>query len=428
MKLANRETQFELPADLHDKLMQFRQRVWFVKTAEVSLQVFSLAAACYLAVFALDRLGEAPAWARLSLLGLSLIGLLCGIPWKLYRWVWRRRRFDQLARLLAWSRPNVGDRLLGVVNLVENQHRQLASPTLCRAAIKQVADETRAIDFRNAVPSPSHRMWARVAGFIGSVAVVALLVPGAGANAFHRWLMPLADIQRYTFTQLVGLPMDQVVAIGEPFQLAVDLAENTVWRPRYASARYGNQQAIRGELVEGGYVFELPAQTKPAQLHLAVGDARHRIPVRPLPRPELKSLIADIQLPSYLGHEDQVRDVRSGAVSVVKGSQTQFKATASRPLSRATVNGDQRRVVLDGATLRTSSVAVEAGQEQEFRWTDIDGLSSKSPFKLRIRAVDDRAPTIQCRNLPNDRVILAEETSGVRCRCDRRLRRQNHWR
>ena len=118
MRIQHGDLQFELPGDLRVKLARFRRRVWMIKTAEATLIVVTLGLLSYIAVFALDRFGETPAWLR----GLLLFGVagaaMCWLPWQLNRWVWRNRSLSQLARLLSRDQPHVGDRLLGVIELV----------------------------------------------------------------------------------------------------------------------------------------------------------------------------------------------------------------------------------------------------------------------------------------------------------------------
>ncbi len=411
MKIEHDGMHFELPAHLHSKLTEFRQRVWSVKTAEAILAAVVLGVATYLAVFVADRLGETPTWLRGLLLALALAGLFAFVPWKLYRWVWGNRRLTQLARLLAQDQPRVGDRLLGVIELVQSRQDRHASPALCRAAIQQVADDTRDVDFLRSVPHPTHRRWGWAAGGMLVLGLAAMLVPGAGVNALQRWVAPWASIGRYTFAQLDALPSRQVVAIGEPFSLRVKLADATVWTPDQGRVRYGRQAAIPAQRTEDGvFMFDVPAQNEPAELQIAVGDARHTIAIEPKPRPELRSLLAHIQLPEYLGYDDQERDVRSGAISIVRGSRANFRATVSRPLAAATVNGGDNGVNVHGEQLVTPTLEVADAATQEFRWTDIEGLSAKSPFQLRVRAIDDRPPAIQCSELVTDKVILDEQT------------------
>jgi hypothetical protein len=111
-----------------------------------------------------------------------------------------------LARLLADDQPRVGDRLLGVIELVQTQGDANASPGLVRAAIQQVADDTRPLDFLRSVPCPRHRFWRNGALAAALVGAMALLVPGAGWNALRRWALPWIATPRYTFTQLAGIP------------------------------------------------------------------------------------------------------------------------------------------------------------------------------------------------------------------------------
>jgi hypothetical protein len=85
-------------------------------------------------------------------------------------------------------------------------------------------------------------------------------------------------------------------------------------------------------------------------------------------------------------------------------------ATASRPLAKATVNGNGKGVQVHGESLTSPAVDVVDAAAQEYHWTDIEGLSSKSPFLLRIRGIDDRAPALQCSDLVSEKVILDEET------------------
>ena len=214
---------------------------------------------------------------------------------------------------------------------------------------------------------------------------------------------------RYTFTQLDELPLRQVVASGEGFQIFVKLDDATVWRPRQGRVRYLGQPPIVAERSANGYEFNVPAQTQSGILPLAVGDARHELVIEPQARPELESLLAQITLPEYLGCGQEEREARSGVVSIVKGSRARFEAKASRRLRDASVNGQRVGVQVDGSRIQAPPVDIVQGQTQEFRWTDVEGLSAREPFRLQIRAVDDRAPTVQCSQLATDQVILDED-------------------
>src|SRR5262245_49456506 len=157
MSLAHGHTQLQLPDSLRVQLHEFRRRLWSIKTAEAVGGALFGALAAFLLVFALDRLWETPGWLRAAILLSAAIGCAMVPAW-LYRWVWRRRRWEQLARLLTRKHPRIGDQLLGIIELLENEFEQSRSRTLCEAAIQQVAEDAQKRDFRDAVPRPRHRL------------------------------------------------------------------------------------------------------------------------------------------------------------------------------------------------------------------------------------------------------------------------------
>ena len=94
------------------------------------------------------------------------------------------------------------------------------------------------------------------------------------------------------------------------------------------------QQPVKAKLAEGRYDFELPSQIDPGKLWVKVGDASQSVRIEPTLRPELKSIVASVALPAYLGIvQPQSKDVRGGSVSLVQGSRATFTATASRDLA-----------------------------------------------------------------------------------------------
>ena len=225
------------------------------KTAEGVLAALVGLAASYVLVFVLDRFGETPGWLRLVVLVAGLAGAVLFLPLKIRRWVWGSRRLQDVARLLSYKHPSVGDRLLGIVELSQATRATDASPALCRAAIEQVAADTRNYDFRGSVPTPRHQRWGVAAAISGLLAVIALSIPGAGWNALQRWANPFGTTARYTFAQIQVPSSRLVVPIGEPFAFDVTLDDATAWEPGSATARYGNQPTVTAQLSQRGYRF-----------------------------------------------------------------------------------------------------------------------------------------------------------------------------
>ena len=131
-----------IPESLRKQLGEFRRRLWRAKIAEAILAGCFGLLFSFLLVFALDRVWQTPALVRLLILisGTSLMAVFA--PLWLHRWVWKHRRENELARLIARRYPGLGDRLLGVVELQQQvEAADTLSPRLRAAAMQRVAEE-----------------------------------------------------------------------------------------------------------------------------------------------------------------------------------------------------------------------------------------------------------------------------------------------
>ena len=399
-----------LPPVLENKLADFRRRVWVVKLAEGFLAALFGVALSYLFVFALDRFWETPPAVRLGLLLAGGVALGLGLPLKWHRWVWRQRRLEDAARLLRRTFPRLGDQLLGIVELARVEHAAAGrSERLVQAAIAQAADAVKDQDFTRAVPNARHRQWAAAAAGAMAIALVGfVLVNDAARNAFARWITPWRDVERFTFAQVEPLPVRLVVPFAESFELPVRLAPNSRRTPARASARLGKQAAVTAPLTAGTYPLIFPPQKKDASLALSVGDVRKSIRVEPRPRPELTDLVVRLRLPTYLGYKSELRtEVHGGSVSLLKDAEAAFEANASRPLLAAQLDGHDQKIARE--KIVTNYFPVTRDAERTFTWKDLDGLTPRDPFVLKVRAVDDEAPKIVARRETLEQVVLDSE-------------------
>jgi hypothetical protein len=409
MSLAQSQDRLQLPETLRDQLLDFRRCVWSIKMIEsVAAALFGLVLA-FLAMFVIDRVWDTPTWVRAVLFASAWVGLAI-LPLAVYRWVWRNRRLEELARLLSRKHPQIGDQLLGIIELVRSESEQARSRELCEAAIHQVADDARRRDFRGSVPSPRHRLWGWLVGVPALVSVGLLaLFPDAATNAWRRLVAPWQSTPRYTFAAVESLPAAMVVAHGEPFSLEARLRDRSRWQPREGVARLGEQHPITSPLRDREYEFDVPAQIDPGWLEVRIGDSVQRVRIEPTLRPELTSVVADVSLPPYLGRRGtHQKDVRGGTVTVVKGSTATFTASASRTLRAAQVDGQAQEP--SGSTVTSPPRRIDGPRTMEFSWQDAFGLAGKAPFVLSIDGRDDEAPSLTCENLPRQKVVLDTET------------------
>lgn len=398
-----------LPPRMEKALEKYRKRVWIIKLAEGTLAAIFGLIISYLIVFGLDRVIDTPNVLRALILLIGMVGMVIFLPLKYYKWVWRNRTLDGVARLLKHKFPRFGDHVLGIVELASNRSDQSSSPALVAAAMRQVDEEVAKHNLSHAVPKPRHRRWALAVGLpLILVIIGVMIIPATTRNSLARWLMPWRNVERYTFAQLDGNPDLRVVAYAEPFDVKAQLKDESRWKPESGQAQYAKQKPIVAERDGTSYKFELPPQTEDGKIKLRVGDARRSIPVEPKLRPALKELVATVQLPEYLQREEpQVADVRGGTVNLVKGSTATLEATTTRELSEATLNNRPQKV--DGATVITEPISVAATTEMQLTWRDRFGLTAKAPQVLQFDLEDDATPTVAIKNLKNNQVVVSSE-------------------
>ncbi len=390
-------------------LEQYRKRVWIIKLAEGTFAAIFGLIVSYLIVFGLDRLMDTPTPLRMLILLIGMMGTVIFLPLKYYNWVWRNRTLDGIARLLQHKFPRFGDHVLGIVELASERSDPSSSPALVAAAMRQVDEEVAKHNLADAVPKPRHRRWALAVGLpLLLVIIGVIIIPATTSNTFARWLTPWRFVERWTFAQLKGKPDLRVVAYAEPFDVEVQLKDESPWKPETAEVQYAKQEPVSAERDGATYKFQLPPQTEEGKIKMRVGDARRSIPVEPKLRPALKELIANVQLPDYLlRDEPRTDDVRGGIVSLVTGSTTTLEATITRELSEATLNNRPQKV--DGTRIKTEPISVEKTTEMALTWRDRYGLAAGEPQVIQFELQEDAEPTIAITKLKNNQVVLSTE-------------------
>ena len=118
--------------------------------------------------------------------------------------------------------------------------------------------------------------------------------------------------------------------------------------------------------------------------------------------------MARIELPDYLQYSSfPEQDVRSGSLSVVRGSRVSVAAFATRQLTEAHLENDA--LPTRGNRIDVPARLVVDSGRLQLQWRDDLGLSSKTPFQLRVTALDDEAPTISGSKLQREQVVLSTD-------------------
>ncbi len=433
MNPPSNKSDIEIPESLSHQLADFRRHLWRIKALEACAAGLIGLLLSFLLVFGLERLLPTPGWLRLLLLagGVSLFALFA--PYWLHRWVWKQRRDSQLARLIAKRYPGLGDRLLGVIELQgQSESEDSLSPRLREAAIAAVAAETGRRNLDDALPPRRHRRWGLAAILLATgTTAIFLLAPRASLNSLQRWLMPLSDTERYTFTRLAKPPAYLAVPFGEAFDVTLQLAKDTEQRPAQGIARYGSQPAITSSLNGESYQFTFPGQQDPGTVVFRLGDLNHRTRIEPVQRPSAQAVRATVVPPAYLGIANRTVELNAGAVSVVEGARLQIELEMNRQLARgnfgpsrglppiggpdeppsadlAPVEGE---LSVSGNTAKTAWIEVGSSPfELPLDWQDTLGIDGQPGFKLRVDALRDSPPTCYLQGIERQWVMLPEET------------------
>jgi hypothetical protein len=410
-----------LPESLRRQFDQVRRRLWRVETTVAACAVTGGILASFLALFVSDRFWDTPVWLRAALLLVGLAAAIAAALAWMRRWIWRRRDLRDLANLVQKKYRRLGDRLLGVVELSnEERHYANFSPALYHAAIHQVADQAKGFDFAQSVSVAAARNAAfGAAGLAACLLLIFGLLPRPGWNTLLRWAMPAADISRYTLVAVDGLPAELIVAHGEPFALAAHVRYRSFWKPQHGLAIWPRQQPVQGAVQQGTLRLQIPGQVENGVLEVRVGDARAAVKVRPTYRPTLQELAARIELPGYLRYPEQNQLLQDGALVTVEGSQVAFHGKVSRSLSSArmqTGEGQPAPLQIDGDKFSSGPTRPDGASEFTFNWQDTLGLSNSAPLRLSVQTQPDAPPVPEIPDLPRDIAVLNSDVLSIRVR------------
>ena len=409
-------TPHKAPDSLLQQLYGFRRHVVVIKISEVIIAATFAFLAAWLVVLVAERFVELSSWQRFILLIVGAAGFGIALPQALHRWVWGTRHAVKIARLLTRRFPSLGDEIVGVLELGE-QNQRGASERLIAAAMQQTGEDAAREDFTEATPHHRRTMWT-VSTAAAVLAMIAAFVatPAAAQNAWQRFLSPWTNVERFTFTQLQPLPERRVVPYGESFTIDARLTHESSKQPDFATASLAGTD-ITAQRDDAVYSFSIPGQSAESELVVTAGDSSRSMDIVPMARPELVEVVAQVHLPEYLQIKEPLETKSlSGRFSLLEGSKAEFALSGNRELAHATLN-EQPMDVRD-ATAMTPLMSVtadetHAAQTHTVQWEDAYGLAASKPIALEIRPVADRRPDCSLQRI-EQRVVLHKKTIRLR--------------
>jgi len=418
----------KIPESMRRQFQAYEHTLFLSETILAVGAAVSALAASLLIFFGIDRLFDTPKLARLMMLAAGLApAAILAFRWT-KSWLLRRRNARDLATVIQAKHRELGDRLLGAVELAETgAGEEDISEELLEAAIARIAERTAKMDFKKDVEfKKSVGAALATIALIAAAIVLMSIFPNAFENALTRWLNPLKSLARYTFT-VIDEPSSNIVAPkNEPFDVKCVLNPKSKWIP--GSVGFSLPGAGKGKApVSDGCDATIHFQGlgERSELTIHAGDASVSRQVIPLRRPFPKSAVVTVTPPKYTDRLPFSMKIKDGAVLAVEGSKLDIAVEMNRELASASLAfpeaGNKTKPVapkLVGAKVEYPKQTVLKSRTLRLSCEDAYGLTPKNPYDIQIEAVKDSEPFVEIPSLSPFSAMLRDEVLMVEVRAE----------
>jgi hypothetical protein len=433
------------------RLARLRSQVaaWF--WVEGLARVLWLALAISVADLAIDWLFRLDRPQRTVMLAL----MLAAIGFGLYRWLWRplqtRLSDEALALAIESAHPRLGQSFVTALQLIGSEagSRAGVSAALVRRAIELGFRQAQEISFASVV---DRRRWRQNLALLAAAAVIWLiLLPATFAFwPLRTWvsrnlLLDSATWPQQTYLAIDGLsPEGRIVAPrGEPWRQIVSVTPASRIVPQTVHLEFraaaGRTPLPLNKIADRQFAADFAATSDPFELRARGGDAvTEWTPVKLVEPPALTQLKLVVTPPSYAGGQPVELAAGEGSYAVLPGSSLKIEGQANKPLARATLHYQGKRLLpaaqngeepssvphqvvelVNAAGTRFAATitadSLTAG-EYQLAITDTLGLASREPPNFVLRKRIDQEPQLQVRLIGIGELVTPEASVPYRCR------------
>ncbi|GEM_PF-3743033 len=412
-----------LPESLSSQLKGFQKKLRAIEGVTAAAAAFCMVAGALVFLYLSDRLWETPVILRLALFLCGIIPLLYLVFYTVHHVFMRSRDFKTLSVLVQKHHKKLGDSLLGVVELAENKElSENVSKELCSAAIANIAERSKTMDFGEAISRKGLKRFA-VWSIVILAVVLCLIVftRSAFGNTLVRWLNPLSNVERFTFVKLEGIPSKLNVPHGEEFEIKCILDNSSTIKPADVKFKCGMEPSKMVKFENGSALMKISGQTKPVDLKIWSGDFRKTVTIVPVHRPVLLSLEATVKLPEYTGRKDEKVKLSGKTFSLLEGSQYTLEGRIDREIKIAELvdaSGKSVSLKIKGDTFSSENQKASASDNNVLTWLDFLGLRPLHPYEFSVVPEKDQEPFTECPKLPQYSAMLADETIMIQVTAD----------
>lgn len=321
--------------------------------------------------------------------------------------------------------PGLNDRLASTVQFlhVEADDDRFGSPAFREATIRQTLEETKGIDFRQAIePRPVLKVLGIASAMVALGVVVVVAAPTSSSIALRRLFLPFGSTRwpQATHLTLIDRETPRKVAKGDPFTVGVSVAKgDRIPASARVTYRFDDGEAATEPLgvVEGGiFRGRLESVDRGFTFSVAAGDdstSITNVAVKVVPPPAIKELTVRLVSPSYTGQEAQTLAPGVTQIKAVDGTRVELSALANKPIESASLQLGESpakpEVAFDKARTRLSA-QFTASQSFPFWFSlrDTEGFSSREAVRYELRSARDEAPRVVIDDPDNDRDVPAQ--------------------
>lgn len=414
----------KIPESLNRQLNGYENALMRAESLLTLCAALSAMILSFLIAFGSDRLWNTLPLVRFFIILLGLLPLIYIIFKWGQHWVWKRRTVRDLASGIQKHHKQLGDRLLGAIELAEGKHDdENISEELLQAAIKRIAEQSADIDFKKDIDKkkPSTALLTALLLF-SLVGILFYLIPDAFNNALLRWSNPLSSISRFTFTVLGELPEEKIVPVSEPFEMICEVEPSSYWwKPSTISYNLEGSSKGSQDLKNGRAELKFGGIAQPSKLDVSVGDTSDSTNIKPVHRPSLKELAVEIEFPEYIKRECLLKAIEGGTFSLLEGSSFKLKGNVSRNLIKAYMAyGNQPKSEISVKSVNFATEKINAIEEKKIvlNWEDVHKLTPAAPYELNLKVEKDSEPFVECPQLAPFSAILIDESLNVDIRAE----------
>ncbi len=307
----------------------------------------------------------------------------------------------EIASLVGQSFPQLNDRLVNGLGLLEERGSGFYSPALVDEALNDLRETLAPLDLAGVVSFARPRRLLRILGIVAVAALLILAIfrePLAG-SVYRLWQYTDAFAVPPPFRLLLE-PGDREVIKGESVTVTVR-AEGALLPSivlTYRREGEGVEEERRLEREHDGSFRHVFRELKATTLYAAraEGEATQSYRLTVVDRPVVKVLHARLRPPSYTGLPPRELDDNIGDILALKGTRVTLALETNKPLaSGAVIMSDSARVPLMlGLMKATGEFSLRHDLTYHLSLRDSQGIANADPIEYAIRVQADAGPGV----------------------------------